>query len=81
MAAKFAIAQGRRCFMTRILARNEKRRLLQRRFTTLDESAPNGAIQCKHSKKMSYGIMNNNKFSGGFQPWLAKGLPLAQCRA
>jgi hypothetical protein len=66
MAAKFAIAQGQHRLMTRILARNEKRRLLQRRFTTLDEYAPCEAIQCKHSKKMSYGTINNNKFLCGF---------------
>jgi hypothetical protein len=81
MAVKFAIPQRWRCSLARILARNEKRHLLQRRFTTLDESASNEAIQCKHNKKSSYGINNNNKFLGGFQPWLTKGLPLAQCRA
>jgi hypothetical protein len=40
-----------------------------------------GQFNANIAKKWSYGTMNNNKFSGGFQPWLAKGLPLAQCRA
>lgn len=33
------------------VALNEKRRFLQRRFTTLDESAPYEGILCKHSNK------------------------------